>query len=183
MQPFFFQFCYGRVFYQSLNTSSSSTHQWTRDVFLSFRGADTRYGFTTFLHRGLCDRGINSLMDLQLRKGDRISSALLQEIVDSRFSIIIFSRTYASSSWCLDELTKILDCVNRFLENEQCADKVSVSYLDIDAFLFFFREFILIPLANHVFRALKNNPFLPVSRICTLTLRIRCPPVYGFVIP
>lgn len=117
----------------SLSTSSSSsTHQWTRDVFLSFRGAETRYGFTNFLHRGFVIEGsILSWIYIQLRKGDQISSALLQEIVDSRFSIIIFSRTYASSSWCLDELTKILDCVNRFLKNEQCADKMSVTGLYI----------------------------------------------------
>ncbi|KAL6328608.1 hypothetical protein AAG906_003293 [Vitis piasezkii] len=47
----------------------------------------------------------------QLRRGEQISSALLQAIEESRFSIIIFSEHYASSSWCLDELTKILECV------------------------------------------------------------------------
>lgn len=135
----------------SLSTSSSSsTHQWTRDVFLSFRGAETRYGFTNFLHRGFVIEGsILSWIYIQLRKGDQISSALLQEIVDSRFSIIIFSRTYASSSWCLDELTKILDCVNRFLKNEQCADKMSVTGLYI--WIHFLGSISLFSLLNRKF--------------------------------
>ena len=37
---------------------------------------------------------------------------LLSAIENSRISVIVFSENYASSSWCLDELAKILDCVN-----------------------------------------------------------------------
>ncbi|KAL6329283.1 hypothetical protein AAG906_015487 [Vitis piasezkii] len=91
--------------------SSSSTHPWKYDVFLSFRGEDTRKSFTDHLHEALCRYGINTFIDDQLRRGEQISSALLQAIEESRFSIIIFSEHYASSSWCLDELTKILECV------------------------------------------------------------------------
>ncbi|XP_034681482.1 disease resistance protein RUN1-like isoform X2 [Vitis riparia] len=91
--------------------SSSSTHRWKYDVFLSFRGEDTRQSFTAHLHAALCQKGINTFKDNQLRRGDKISPALLQAIEESRCSIIIFSENYASSSWCLDELTKILECV------------------------------------------------------------------------
>ncbi|VVA40937.1 PREDICTED: TMV resistance [Prunus dulcis] len=28
----------------------------------------------------------------------------------SRISVIVFSRSYANSSWCLDELVKIMEC-------------------------------------------------------------------------
>ncbi|KAJ9675886.1 hypothetical protein PVL29_024718 [Vitis rotundifolia] len=90
---------------------SSPTHQWKYDVFLSFRGEDTRKSFTGHLHRELCQKGIYTFIDDQLRRGEQISPALLKAIEESRFSIIIFSKNYASSSWCLDELTKILDCV------------------------------------------------------------------------
>uniref|UniRef100_F6H8Z6 TIR domain-containing protein n=1 Tax=Vitis vinifera TaxID=29760 RepID=F6H8Z6_VITVI len=91
--------------------SSSSTHPWKYEVFLSFRGEDTRKSFTDHLHEALCRYGINTFIDDQLRRGEQISSALLQAIEESRLSIIIFSEHYASSSWCLDELTKILECV------------------------------------------------------------------------
>ena len=92
-------------------SSSSSTHQWKYEVFLSFRGEDTRKSFTDHLHQALCRKGIKTFIDDQLRRGEQISPALLRAIEDSRFSVIIFSENYASSSWCLDELVKILDCV------------------------------------------------------------------------
>ena len=91
--------------------SSSSTHPWKYDVFLSFRGEDTRQSFTSHLHAALCRNGINTFKDDQLRRGEKISPALVQAIEESRFSIIILSENYASSSWCLEELTKILECV------------------------------------------------------------------------
>ena len=91
--------------------SSSSTHRWKYDAFLSFRGEDTRKNFTAHLHAALCQKGINTFKDNLLLRGEKISAGLLQAIEESRFSIIIFSENYASSSWCLDELTKILECV------------------------------------------------------------------------
>jgi hypothetical protein len=48
-------------------------------------------------------------MDTKLRSGDEISPALLKAIEESEISIIVFSKNYASSRWCLDELIKILD--------------------------------------------------------------------------
>ena len=92
-------------------SSSSSAHQWKYDVFLSFRGEDTRKGFTDHLYTALRQKGIDTFMDDQLRRGEQISPELLTAIENSRMSIIVFSDNYASSSWCLDELVKILDCV------------------------------------------------------------------------
>ena len=37
---------------------------------------------------------------------------LLKAIELSKSSIVVFSENYASSSWCLDELVKILECRN-----------------------------------------------------------------------
>ncbi|TYH46562.1 hypothetical protein ES332_D11G345400v1 [Gossypium tomentosum] len=51
----------------------------TYDVFLSFRGKDTRDGFVSHLYKDLV-------------------------------SVIVFSKDYASSKWCLAELVKIMDC-------------------------------------------------------------------------
>ena len=89
---------------------SSSTCQWDYDVFLSFRGEDTRNGFTGHLYRALCDQGINTFIDNDLRRGEEISLELLKAIKLSRISIIIFSQNYAFSAWCLDELVEILNC-------------------------------------------------------------------------
>uniref|UniRef100_F6GYB0 TIR domain-containing protein n=1 Tax=Vitis vinifera TaxID=29760 RepID=F6GYB0_VITVI len=49
-------------------------------------------------------------MDDQLRRGQEISPALVKAIEESRFSVIVFSKNYASSTWCLEELVKIIDC-------------------------------------------------------------------------
>ena len=81
------------------------------DVFLSFRGEDTRKSFTDHLYNALVRQGIYTFRDgEELEKGQPISSKLLQAIQDSRIALVIFSRTYASSSWCLDELAKIVEC-------------------------------------------------------------------------
>ncbi|XP_028793776.1 TMV resistance protein N-like, partial [Neltuma alba] len=81
------------------------------DVFLSFRGEDTRHSFTVILYNALRRKGINAFIDdKKLGKGKRISPALLKAIEKSRISIIVFSRNYATSSWCLDELDHIIQC-------------------------------------------------------------------------
>ncbi|KAM5552796.1 hypothetical protein ABKV19_025155 [Rosa sericea] len=91
---------------------SSTDHQnhYTYQVFLSFRGEDTRFNFTDHLHSLLCDRGIETFIDDELKRGEEISSALVKAIEESRVSIIVFSQNYSSSRWCLDELVKILEC-------------------------------------------------------------------------
>jgi hypothetical protein len=79
-------------------------------VFLSFRGEDTRNGFTGHLNGILRYHGINTFIDDELPKGEEISAELLEAIESSRISIIVFSQNFASSTWCLDELVKILEC-------------------------------------------------------------------------
>ncbi|XP_024193574.1 disease resistance protein RUN1-like [Rosa chinensis] len=96
----------------SLTNASSSTDQkhYRYEVFLSFRGEDTRFNFTDHLYTALCQRGIKTFRDDGLIRGEKISAALVKAIEESRVSIIVFSRTYAASRWCLDELVKILEC-------------------------------------------------------------------------
>ena len=92
-------------------SSSSFTHQPKKfDVFLSFRGKDTHLGFTGHLYNALCQRGISTFIDDNLQRGEEISASLLKIIESSRISIIVFSENYASSTWCLDELAKIVEC-------------------------------------------------------------------------
>ena len=85
------------------------------DVFLSFRGEDTRRGFVSHLHKALTQQGIQTFIDDNLHRGENISEELLKTIENSSASIIVFSKNYASSSWCLDELAKIIECTKKVL--------------------------------------------------------------------
>ncbi|XP_075086040.1 toll/interleukin-1 receptor-like protein [Nicotiana tabacum] len=96
---------------QLVRGESSTSSHFSYEVFLSFRGEDTRKTFTGHLYSKLDNVGVKTFIDdEELRKGDVISRELEKAIEESRISIIVFSRNYASSSWCLDELVKILEC-------------------------------------------------------------------------
>ena len=92
---------------------SSSMLGWTYDVFLSFRG-DTRKNFTDHLYTALKQKGIFTYRDDEkLKRGTFIAPELLKVIEQSRFAIVILSKDYASSSWCLMELAKIVECIKK----------------------------------------------------------------------
>lgn len=95
-------------------SSSSSTHCFRYDVFVSFRGQDTRNSFTSHLLKALDDKKVVAYMDYKLENGVEIAPALLKAIEESRISVIIFSENYASSPWCLDELVHILECKEKY---------------------------------------------------------------------
>ncbi|KAL3355224.1 hypothetical protein AABB24_019354 [Solanum stoloniferum] len=105
-------------------SSSSSTSnsqycpRWKYDVFLSFRGVDTRNNFTSHLHKGLKNRGIFTFLDDErLEDGNSISKELVQAIEESQVAVIVFSKNYATSRWCLNELVKMMECKEK--ENGQ----------------------------------------------------------------
>ncbi|KEH17154.1 disease resistance protein (TIR-NBS-LRR class) [Medicago truncatula] len=99
----------------SISSSSSFSYGFTYDVFLSFRGSDTRYGFTGNLYKDLCRKRIRTFIDdKDLQRGDEITPSLFKAIEESRIFIPILSINYASSSFCLDELVHIIHC---FKEN------------------------------------------------------------------
>ncbi|KAF8024670.1 hypothetical protein BT93_F1752 [Corymbia citriodora subsp. variegata] len=84
------------------------------DVFLSFRGLDTRKGFADHLYRNLVNVGtlpISVFRDNNsLKIGEDFDSKILDAITQSKISIPIISENYASSKWCLHELVRIMDC-------------------------------------------------------------------------
>ncbi|RDX86063.1 TMV resistance protein N, partial [Mucuna pruriens] len=92
------------------SSSSSNIPQERHEVFLSFRGEDTRYTFTSHLYAALCRLQIKTYIDYNLERGDEISTVLLRAIQESKLSVVVFSKNYGTSKWCLDELVKILDC-------------------------------------------------------------------------
>ncbi|KAK2632596.1 hypothetical protein EUGRSUZ_L01349 [Eucalyptus grandis] len=92
-------------------SSSSKKPRRSYDVFLSFRGPDVRNHFLGHLYVALDQAGISTYIDdEELGKGEQISPALMKAIEESQIAIVVFSEDYASSSWCLEELTKIMEC-------------------------------------------------------------------------
>ncbi|KAI9073089.1 hypothetical protein K1719_044937 [Acacia pycnantha] len=89
---------------------AGSTKGWKYHVFLSFRGEDTRTSFTDHLNAALKRKRLKTFRDEEdLETGQSIKPSLQQAIEKSRSAIVVLSPSYASSTWCLDELQKILD--------------------------------------------------------------------------
>ncbi|KAL6179556.1 hypothetical protein ACLB2K_051070 [Fragaria x ananassa] len=83
----------------------------TYDVFLSFRGQDTRESFTDHLYTALLQKGIHTFRDDdELVRGESIAPNLLKAIEESRYVIVVLSPNYAESAWCLDEMVKVAEC-------------------------------------------------------------------------
>ncbi|KAF8034870.1 hypothetical protein BT93_C1021 [Corymbia citriodora subsp. variegata] len=79
------------------------------EVFLSFRGPDTRANFTDTLYYALLDKGIRVFIDKKgIDVGEEIGPEIFQAIDDSKICIPIFSKGYAFSSWCLRELEHMM---------------------------------------------------------------------------
>ncbi|CAL9020043.1 unnamed protein product, partial [Prunus brigantina] len=94
-------------------SAESAPPRWKHDVFQSFRGADTRRGFMSHLDDELRYRQTIKTFkdDRDLEIGATISPELLTAIEQSHLAIIVLSPNYASSPSCLDELSKILECM------------------------------------------------------------------------
>ncbi|KAH9679715.1 ADP-ribosyl cyclase/cyclic ADP-ribose hydrolase [Citrus sinensis] len=98
----------------SSSSSINMNPQIKYDVFLSFRGKDVRHNFISHLNAALCRKKIVTFIDDKLNRGNEISPSLLSAIEGSKISIVIFSKGYASSRWCLNELVKILESKNKY---------------------------------------------------------------------
>ncbi|KAJ0763446.1 putative TIR domain, P-loop containing nucleoside triphosphate hydrolase [Helianthus annuus] len=95
------------------DSSSSSSQSIHHEVFLSFRGEDTRRNFVDHLYKDLVQQGIQTYKDDEtLPRGESIGPALLKAIQESSIAVVVFSQNYANSSWCLDELAHIMECVD-----------------------------------------------------------------------
>ncbi|CAJ2640048.1 unnamed protein product [Trifolium pratense] len=98
------------IAFSSMSSSSAVVSSKKYDVFLSFRGEDTRRNFTSHLYDALSQKKVETYIDNnELEKGDEISPTLIKAIEESHVSIVI-SQNYALSKWCLNELKKILEC-------------------------------------------------------------------------
>ncbi|KAG7542556.1 Toll/interleukin-1 receptor homology (TIR) domain [Arabidopsis thaliana x Arabidopsis arenosa] len=92
------------------SSSSSSSRCWRYDVFPNFRGEDVRQSLISHLRKELDGKLVNTFNDTRIERSRKINPELLLAIEGSRISLVVFSKNYTSSTWCLDELVKIQEC-------------------------------------------------------------------------
>ena len=68
--------------------------------------------------------------DNDLERGKTIWTELVQAIKTSRIAVIVFSKNYANSKWCLDELEVIMDCKSS-ISKRRCKCKQTLTVLPI----------------------------------------------------
>lgn len=96
---------------RSASFSSIKSPTWGYEVFVSFNGDDTRTSFTDHLFAALKRREIRTFSDnREIERGKDIWTELERAIEMSSIAVIVFSRNYTASTWCLDELAKIIEC-------------------------------------------------------------------------
>ncbi|XP_076919071.1 disease resistance protein RPV1-like [Bidens hawaiensis] len=95
------------------STSSSASQRTPTirfDVFLSFRGEDTRHTFTDHLYHALIRAGLRTFRDNdEINRGQELKQEIETAITESRACVVVLSENYATSRWCLDELCLIFE--------------------------------------------------------------------------
>lgn len=111
-------------------TSSPNESSYSYDVFISFRGPDTRKCFIGYLYKKLCDVCIPEKIfmdDRIIEPGDLKDETLFHAIRESKIGLVVFSPNYFSSRYCLEELAMIIE----LSINQKCMLFVPVFY-DVD---------------------------------------------------
>ncbi|KAG2272874.1 hypothetical protein Bca52824_067429 [Brassica carinata] len=95
-------------------------------VFPSFHGKDVRRGFLSCLLKEFKEKGIDVFIDNDLERSKLIGPKLTEAIRGSLIAILLISRNYASSTWCLNELVEIMKC------REEDKQTVEVIFYEVD---------------------------------------------------
>ncbi len=75
------------------------------DVFLNHRGPDVKQNFAAHLHQALQEAGYRSFLDMEsLGKGQHGQKKIYEALACASVHVAIFSKHYADSNYCLDEL-------------------------------------------------------------------------------
>jgi len=94
------------------NEPSSSNYDvlHTYDVFLNHRGPDVKTTFVAHLYDALCTAGFHPFLDAKsLIKGQHAFNSINEALSGVRVHIAVFSKGYAESKYCLNELCDMLE--------------------------------------------------------------------------
>ncbi len=80
------------------------------DVFLNHRGPDVKESFASHLHQALQEAGCRPFLDKpDIEKGQRGQTKIYEALRGASVHVAIFSKQYADSDYCLDELCEMLE--------------------------------------------------------------------------
>lgn len=94
--------------------ATSCSRNCVYDVFPSFSGEDVRVTFLSHFLKELDRNLIIAFKDNEIKRSLSLDPELQHAIKNSRIVVVVFSRNYASSSWCLNELVEIMNCKKKF---------------------------------------------------------------------
>ncbi|KAG2272876.1 hypothetical protein Bca4012_075156 [Brassica carinata] len=95
-------------------------------VFPSFHGKDVRRGFLTYLLKEFREKAIDVFIDNDIERSKLIGPELTEAIRGSLIALVLITRNYASSTWCLNELVEIMTCW------EEDKQTVEVIFYEVD---------------------------------------------------
>ncbi|CAH8366202.1 unnamed protein product [Eruca vesicaria subsp. sativa] len=105
---------------------TSSSRNWKYDVYPCFRVEDSSREVVKRLLVAFKHKPISSFTDNEIGRGKLISPLRVQAIRESRISIVLLSKRFASSGWLLNELVEILKC------REELGQIVMTIFCDVD---------------------------------------------------
>ncbi|CAM6029752.1 unnamed protein product [Sphagnum balticum] len=80
------------------------------DVFLNHRGPDVKQNFAAHLHQALQEAGCRPFLDMEsLEKGQDSQKKIYEALGCATVHVAIFSKHYADSNYCLNELCAMLE--------------------------------------------------------------------------
>jgi hypothetical protein len=80
------------------------------DVFLNYRGPDVQHTFVVHLYDALCAAGFHPFLDAKsLIMGAPFNKSMKEALSGAGVHVTIFSKGYAESRYCLDELHDMLE--------------------------------------------------------------------------
>ncbi|KAF8082878.1 hypothetical protein N665_0804s0025 [Sinapis alba] len=110
------------------SSSSLTSRNYSYNVFASFHGPDVRKTLLSHIREQFTHSGITMFDDQEIVRSATIAPSLTEAIRESRISpgadgekdlrghirpwisLVLLTKNYASSSWCLNELVEILEC-------------------------------------------------------------------------